>query len=408
MRAKAEANEVLGSGGVPLVPALRTLTSVAAFAGAGGIEKGFADAGIHAGALIEVWDPARLVLARRFPEAILHGDISKLKTLPKADVFAGGFPCTDLSQAGLTGGIDGKNSGLVYEMFKLLPQVNPTWLVLENVQNMLWLDKGRAMAVLVTKLESLGYRWAYRVVNSQSFGVPQRRMRVLLVASRTEDPRGVLFVDDDGPRRDSTYRTDACGFYTTEGNRGLGWAVDAVPTLKGSSTIGIPSPPGIWVPEAAPGRRIVKPRIEDGEAMQGFRRGWTGAAQGTRRSCGHRWKLVGNAVTVPVARWLGGRLVAPASFDATLLGSVLGDRWPDAACGGPRTARREVTVTDHPRRLQYKHLLDVIDADVCEPVSLRSAGGFLDRLKRSNLTREPAFVADLELHVKAMKASERH
>ena len=110
---------------------------------------------------------------------------------------------------------------------------------------MLQLSKGRALALILDELERLEYRWAYRVVDTLAFGLPQRRQRVFLVATRIGDPRGVLLVDDAGepPPRVPSSRT-AFGFYWTEGIRGLGWAVDAVPTLKGGSTIGIPSPPG--------------------------------------------------------------------------------------------------------------------------------------------------------------------
>src|SRR5207248_8666113 len=104
-----------------------------------------------------------------------------------------------------------------------------------------------AMDYLTTRLEKLGFDWAYRVVDACSFGVPQRRKRVVLVASKSEDPRTVLFADDAGERLFSLREDSACGFYWTEGLRGLGWAIDAVPTLKGGSTIGIPSPPAIWL-----------------------------------------------------------------------------------------------------------------------------------------------------------------
>src|SRR5690606_8248114 len=113
---------------------------------------------------------------------------------------------------------------------------------------MLQLGKGKALDVIVNTLEDLGYRWAYRVVDSRAFGLPQRRERVFMIASLEEDPRHVLYADEAGPpsedERDAEGRLGvACGFYWTEGLRGLGWAVDAVPTLKGGSTIGIPSPP---------------------------------------------------------------------------------------------------------------------------------------------------------------------
>src|SRR5262245_59574290 len=100
-------------------------------------------------------------------------------------------------------------------------------------------------------------------------GIPQRRERVYIVASRVGDPRDVLLVDDAGAPEApdlERWRSVACGFYWTEGLRGLGWAFDAVPTLKGGSTIGIPSPPAIVLRSGA----IVQPDIRDAERLQGF------------------------------------------------------------------------------------------------------------------------------------------
>src|SRR5690606_34812896 len=120
---------------------------------------------------------------------------------------------------------------------------------------------------IVSTLENLGYAWAYRVVDSRSFGIPQRRRRVFLLAALNHDPRAVILVDDsDEPEEPFDPAGHACGFYWTEGARGLGWAVDAVPTLKGGSTLGIPSPPGVWHPT----RGIIRPGIMDAERLQGF------------------------------------------------------------------------------------------------------------------------------------------
>ena len=85
-----------------------------------------------------------------------------------------------------------------------------------------------------------------------------------------------------------------CGFYWTEGLRGLGWAIDAVPTLKGGSTLGIPSPPAIWIQ----GQRTspTNPDIRDAERLQGFPSDWTEVAR-ENGGRGARWKLVGNAVS---------------------------------------------------------------------------------------------------------------
>ena len=112
-------------------------------------------------------------------------------------------------------------------------------------------------------------------------GLPQRRERVYLLASKEGDPRDVLFVDDEGepsPPDPATWRSMACGFYWTEGLRGLGWAYDAVPTLKGGSTIGIPSPPAIVLPSG----QIVLPDIRDAERMQGLEVDWTQPAETVR------------------------------------------------------------------------------------------------------------------------------
>ena len=105
--------------------------------------------------------------------------------------------------------------------------------------------------------------------------IPQRRRRVYLLASRSENPEEYLFGEDAGEPDKEHHAGRACGFYWTEGLRGLGWAVDAVPTLKGGSTIGIPSPPAIWMPDG----RIVTPDIRDAEQLQGFDPDWTKPAE---------------------------------------------------------------------------------------------------------------------------------
>src|SRR5947209_14620515 len=145
---------------------------------------------------------------------------------------------------------------------------------------MLQLDRGRAMSWLTNQLDNRGYTWAYRVVDSRAFGLPQRRQRVLLLASRTRDPRSPLLAQDDGEPTVPDRTGLACGFYWTEGTRGLGWAVDAVPTLKGGSGLGIASPPAIW--RAGTGR-IVTPDVRDAERLQGLPPGWTEPGDGDDR-----------------------------------------------------------------------------------------------------------------------------
>lgn len=117
------------------------------------------------------------------------------------------------------------------------------------------------------------------------------------------------------------------GFYWTEGIRGLGAAVDAVPTLKGGSTIGIPSSPAILLPNG----RVVTPDIRDAERLQGFPADWTQPAETVARKS-VRWKLVGNAITVDVANWIGLRLVLPGEYDDSWDSPLpKGAPWPGAA-----------------------------------------------------------------------------
>lgn len=382
------------------------------FAGIGGIELGFHRAlgdEVQTELLCEWWAPAQAVLRTRFPGVELHPDIRELRDLPVGlDLLAAGFPCTDLSQAGCTAGIDGAQSGLVSHVFEALRlstgrgQRLP-WLMIENVSNMLALDRGRAMDYLVRELGALGYRWAYRVVDSRFTGVPQRRRRVILLASATEDPRGVLFADDVGERPQGDLATDAFGFYWTEGRGGLGWAQDAVPTLKGGSTVGIPSPPAIWVPEAEPAGLFVTPGIEDAEAMQGFERGWTDVLP-SRRSNGPRWKLVGNAVTTRVAEWVAGRIAAPGDPVVDLYAHEVGERWPSAAWGDGANAFA-VRISEYPRRDRYEHLSRVVDLGRAKPLSHRAICGFRRRLLQGNLGRQRGFRADVARYADATAPS---
>lgn len=384
----------------------RRFQTIGLFAGIGGIELGLKKAGHETSLLCEIDPIARAVLDARMPEVAKHDDICTLKHLPKnTELVVGGFPCQDLSQAGQTRGIAGSRSGLVGEVFRLLRKTPVPWLVLENVPFMLQLARGEALELIVAALEDMGYRWAYRVVDARAFGVPQRRRRVFFVASLEGDPREVLFADDRGaPPEDVAFDGRACGFYWTEGIRGLGWAVDAIPTLKGGSTVGVPSPPAIWMPNG----EFVTPDIRDAERLQGFRAGWTLPALKVAKP-GMRWKLVGNAVCVPVAAWLGKRLARPKAF--SLEGTqplIRKGAWPDAAWNvgeGRFTAR----ISAWPSHTKVCPLAAFLKSPT-KPLSSRAASGFLKRTKKGTLRFPPGFLDALGRHLEhrlALEAAER-
>jgi DNA (cytosine-5)-methyltransferase 1 len=377
------------------------LRVVGLFAGIGGIEAGLHRAGHTSVLLCEIDDRARAVLAARFPRLRLVQDVRELDALPSCDLVAAGFPCQDLSQAGRTAGIRGRNSGLVKRVFELVEASahQPRWLLLENVPFMLQLDRGDAMRYLARHLANLGYRWAYRVVDARAFGLPQRRRRVILLASRTDDPREILFRGDIGEPEPRNHRGLACGFYWTEGIRGLGWAVDGVPTLKGGSTIGIPSPPAVWMPDG----RIGTPDIRDAERLQGFEPDWTAAVgQLGSRGEGHRWKLVGNAVSVPVSEWVGNRIRNPFPFDETLqMPLPRHSPWPTAAWGDAAETYG-VRVSQWPVRATYQSLAGFLRFPL-KPLSERATAGFLGRASQSTLHFPDGLIDAVEAHLRATR-----
>lgn len=373
------------------------MRSVGLFAGIGGFDVGLQRAGIETELLCEYWEPAAAVLRRRF-DAEVTGDIRGLSAIPAVDVVTAGFPCTDLSQVGRTAGIDGPESGLVREAFKLIEETPPRWVVLENVPNMLSLGGGAAMAFITDWFTDRGWSWAYRTVDSQHFGLRQRRRRVFLVASRSEDPRVVLFADEAGePTSRSAH--SAYGFYWTEGNRGVGWGDGVTPTLKGGSKIGIASPPGVWRPGADAGQAIARPSVRAGERLQGFRAGWTdlGARDGVR------WKMVGNAVSVPVAAWIGRGIVEPRPLvDVPRRPLDVGRHWPGAA-SSVGEVREQWALSERPLAARPRQTLaGILDEHGADPLSLNATRGFTSRLVASNLRRRPDFVEELRAHIEHM------
>jgi len=361
------------------------------FSGIGGLELGFHRAGFESRFLCEVDGDAQRVLTARFPKTKIFEDVATMKALPAVTALTAGFPCQDLSAVGTRIGIEGARSGLVGRLFELVAEAGdmaPEWIVLENVPFMLQLKKGSAMTSVTRRLDELAYNWAYRVIDSRAFGLPQRRRRVFIVATRgTIDPCRVLFADD--ARFDEPVESVglARGFYWTEGNRGLGWALDAVPTLKGGSSLSIPSPPAIWMPDDT----IQLPDIRDAERLQGFNSDWTEPTEADDESRRRRrWRQVGNAVSVPAAQWVAERIVNPGEFDEMKLRDMPAKGWPMAACKTPKGVRA-VNVTEFPVAIARPHLHEFLQFPTTA-ISTRAARGFYSRIAKSGLRLEPGFL----------------
>lgn len=376
-------------------PARERLEFASLFAGIGGFEFGFARAGHETSVLVENYEPARAVLRARFSNVELLGDVRAVDKLPsEIRGLVAGFPCQDLSSVGQKLGISGARSRLIGEVFRLLEHKPVEWVILENVPFLLQLGRGRALRLITTALGELGYRWAYRVVDTRAFGLPQRRRRWYLVASLTANPCDVLLADDADPPPEPPHTDVACGFYWTEGMRALGWAIDSVPPIKGGSAVGVPSPPAIRLATG----ELVTPDLRDAERLQGFPAEWTSPAEEVARP-GYRWQLVGNAVSTPVTEWIGWRLRMPGHHDPRDDAPVgPDDPWPYAAWSDEAGAVYRSEVSAWPTWLDRPHLLDFLRYEP-KPLSPRAAAGFLARTRKGSLRFPDGFLAQVQEHI---------
>lgn len=163
------------------------MKSVSLFSGIGGFDLALDRVGMECVSVCEIDKNAQAVLRRHFPNATLYDDVRKIgketHERKSIDLVCGGFPCQDLSVAGKRAGLAGERSGLWFEFARVIDELEPRWVVIENVPGLLSSNKGKDFAVIVRWLAERGYGVFWRVLNAQYFGVPQRRRRVFIVGS---------------------------------------------------------------------------------------------------------------------------------------------------------------------------------------------------------------------------------
>jgi len=303
------------------------------------------------------------VLSHHYPTVNNYGDInghSEWK-LPSIDILVGGTPCQSFSIAGLRKGLEDPRGNLMLTYLRIIESRKPRWIVWENVPGVLSSNGGRDFATFVTSLGNMGYGWAYRVLDSQWFGVPQRRKRVFVIGylgdrnlatevlfksesvcrdskkgkekgkritGTAEDSSGIsstrrpehttvgALCADSHPGAYSgqdayTGRLIATTSYGTDLYNGAITGDIAVPLTNRADGTGT----GPTVMQSKAVRRLTPIECE---RLQGFPDKYTEIPWRGKTSdqCpdGPRYKALGNSMTVPVMRWIGERI---AMVDST-------------------------------------------------------------------------------------------
>jgi DNA (cytosine-5)-methyltransferase 1 len=160
------------------------LTFGSLFAGIGGIDLGFERAGLQCKWQVEIEPYAQKILAKHWPNVRRHDDV---RTWPQpdteyVDIIAGGFPCQDISYAGKGAGLQGERSGLFFEVCRIVSDMGPRIVVLENVAALLT----RGMDEVLGSLASIGYDAEWHCIPAAAVGAPHIRDRVFILAYANE------------------------------------------------------------------------------------------------------------------------------------------------------------------------------------------------------------------------------
>lgn len=156
------------------------------FSGIGGFSLGLERAGMRTVAFCEIDEYCRSVLRKHWPTVPIHADIRTLTgghlkwvhSVGRIDVICGGFPCQDISSAGPKLGIDGARSGLWKEYARLVGEIRPRYVIVENVADL----RIRGLQRILGDLAALGYDAQWDCIPACAVGAPHERDRLWLVA----------------------------------------------------------------------------------------------------------------------------------------------------------------------------------------------------------------------------------
>jgi DNA (cytosine-5)-methyltransferase 1 len=316
------------------------------FAGAGGMSHGLEAAGMTCVAHAEIDPHAQAVLRHHWPETPLHGDVTQVdwtQYAGRVDLVSGGSPCQDLSVAGKRAGLEGARSGLFFELIRAWDETRAPYCLWENVDGARSSNKGRDFAAVLSSFVGADFAvppdgWrssgvaagptgvaAWRVLDLQYFGPPQRRRRVFIVAARTGgvDPAEVLALGEgvcwhEAPSRTSWgWRSsdpieggagDAQYFAKQQFGRYNG-PIDIASTL-GARDHAAQHTDLIVLPSGV----VRRPTPKECERFMGWPDDWTRYGlkdDGTLYALSDtaRYRLCGNGVGSVCAQWIAGRLL---------------------------------------------------------------------------------------------------
>jgi len=264
--------------------------------------------GWKAAAFSDIEEFPRRLLKYHYPDTPVHGDFTTIgmRDYGAIDLLVGGTPCQAFSIAGLRRGFADDRGNLTLAFLQLLKRKAPKWVVWENVTGILSHDGGRTFATFLGGLGECGYGFAYRVLDAQYFGVPQRRRRVFVVGCFRDwrSAAEVLFEPQS-----------LSGFITPEQKSGQDSTKPPAPRLTTytmtnnwstflnniSCTLTVSAK--VFV---ATGGIIRKLTPIEYERLQGFPDNYTLISENTPDA--PRCAALGNSMAVPVMRWIGKRI----------------------------------------------------------------------------------------------------
>lgn len=295
---------------------------VSLFSGIGGIDLGLDRVGMTCVAQVEIDPHARGVLAHHWPHVPKLEDVRDVnaKSVPRCDLLAGGSPCQGFSVAGRRAGLADDRSGLWWEFSRIIGELAPSWVLVENVDGLLSANCGRDFRAVVGSMVERGYCVGWRVFDAQYFGLAQHRERVFIVGHLGTNPRlpaEILFESaclSRGAEKSGGMRNQIAG------KRGVGSA-SAFDWQSGGDSRGLNPRPYTsalsksQVPAVHDGVNDVRRLMPiECERLQGFPDNHTAISNGKPQSDSRRYQQLGNAAPVPVVEWIAKRIAIAAGI----------------------------------------------------------------------------------------------